>query len=1753
MKRMADFAAMELVHQSAHLRTFLAREAATGNLCWLKTTRSAPPSAAEREKLLTEIGVSGKLAGAGFPRYAAPFRMGEDGRLASLAEADGEDGSGLTLRRWIGQREAPLSVKDALRVALALAGMLKAFHQNRLVHNGLSPDSLWLNPVSFRMVPLDCGAAREPGAGASDIYASLADIPQFAYMSPEQTGHLHAAVDFRSDYYVFGLILYELLTGLRPYRANSPQEWLHAHVAGDITPPRAVRPDIPSRLEDIVMRCLARLPEARYQNAFRLHEDLEALLHPANAGGRGHGHVHANGPADPTGVPGDVPTLGERDECPEGAPAFFQVAERFAGRDRELEQLARVLPGAGDDSSPGLVLVSGEPGIGKSALIRELERRAGPSVLFVCGKFDRVHRGQPFSAWIDAFRHFVDRLLLSGEEELAAWKAAILAELEPHAEEFAALLPQIERIIGDRLKPEGTRERLPAVNPEYRFLWMTERFFRIFPRMNRPIAVVLDDWQWADGPSVSLLRHVVDRVDRRFVRCIVISRDKDDRGLDTVEALLAEMPELRLEEEAGRDRVFRMKFGPLDGRDIAEWTAASFGRKPEELAELAAFLAAASGGNPLMVREYLHLLYAERLVWFDMEDGRWAWDMFGVVKAGTRYRANQTADLLIDRLGRLPESTLRFIKAASCMGTRFDCAAVAGAIGISLREAEEAADELARLGLIAVGDDGACTFAHDRILQASHDLLDDEEKGRLNARLGKILLERPNLAGTRLFAVADHLNRGVAHLGPEDRLVAAETNRTAGHLARQAAAFSHAYRFYRSGCDLLPEDGWTAHYRLTYELKLGLAECAFLLQRPDEAGQWFAELERHARPGEDRTQALVKQIMLFARAGLLVPSISRGLAALAEYGLHVPRHPSRLRILAEWLRQRAAGRNITRLKDAPPAENERMRQVMAVIASLGPATYLQDPDLMLVLAMLGNRITFRHGIFPNSGICLVAYAAATLQMTGNCRMALAWGETAWHLAEKYGTAEDKCYTAFMYGAFLHHWGHPPEQSEAYLAKSIQLSEETGDLAFLGYGSTHLIASMLIRGVPLARLSEEVERYGAWTDRLNDPHFARFINLHRAFLRNLQGGTDGLFSFDHGSFREKDHADSLQDNRQLFDYLLCKIQVCYLHGDLEEAARHAGRLRGIIGDIIGTIVIPEAEFFCCLIALAQAGTRGRGPDRAIVASVRTKLKQFSKWEQGCPTLYAHKTLLIRAELARLAGADGEAAALYERAADAAAEAGCLKNEAIIHECAARFHQSRGNRAAFLRHLAAAWRGYQNWGAHAKAGLLMREYPELLDAAGFMPDAAAAPGGETGTGSPALPLEASLDIAAVLEAAQAISGELVLEDLLRNLLSIALRHTGGDRAVLLLQDEGEWRVAAQGKVTAMPGSLECRIMEGTPLSAFDGMARTVVQYAIRTGDMQVLDRAWQDERFGRDPYLAEHRVPSVLCLPIMLRGEMTGILYLENGKSAGVFTPARNAVLQLLSSQIAISVQNALLYERLREENVRLAGSVSRAEWSLSRSRRETAAARIENAILEERNRIAGDIHDMIDHAMTGVLAQIEAGIRLIEMQQAGQAVEKLEHARQLLRDEVNNVRRSLSMLKDETGGREDMVPDLQAFLERTREYAGVEVEADLESGLELSPAQKYVLYRTLQEGITNGIRHGRADRFDFALRRIGRGIEFVLRDNGRGTDKIKYGLGLSDMRDRVREMGGAMEMDTSPGNGCGLIIRLPDAAEGDGPV
>ncbi|MEM8780789.1 MAG: GAF domain-containing protein, partial [Cyanobacteria bacterium P01_G01_bin.49] len=374
-------------------------------------------------------------------------------------------------------------------------------------------------------------------------------------------------------------------------------------------------------------------------------------------------------------------------------------------------------------------------------------------------------------------------------------------------------------------------------------------------------------------------------------------------------------------------------------------------------------------------------------------------------------------------------------------------------------------------------------------------------------------------------------------------------------------------------------------------------------------------------------------------------------------------------------------------------------------------------------------------------------------------------------------------------------------------------------------------------------------------------------------------------------------------------------MCYLFGEKHQAVKNAVAAEEYLDGVKGMIVESPFNFYDSLAHLAVFSDISNSEQEALLERVNKNQEKMGRWAHHAPMNHLHKFHLVEAEKARVLGQVLEAEEFYEKAIAGSNENEFVQEEALAYELAAKFYLERGMDKFAQTYMKEAHYAYSRWGAKAKVEDLEAKYPQLRPKS-FPTKSITSTFAATTRYTNNNQSGEALDFATVMKASQIISGEIVLDKLLANLMKILIENAGAQTGFLILDRAGEWFIEASGEVDVD----NVTVLQS--ISIDQHLPRSVVNYVTRTRETIVENDATQQGKFTNDSYIKTHQTKSILCAPLINQGQLSGIVYLENNLTAGAFTPDRLEVIQLLSGQAAIAIANAKLYAEVKESERRL---------------------------------------------------------------------------------------------------------------------------------------------------------------------------------------------------------------------------------------
>jgi len=1403
-----------------------------------------------------------------------PLELVRDrGRTMLVVEYSG----GEPLDRHVRQ---PMEMGRFLRFAVALSAALRQLHGRGLIHKDIKSANALVDPKTGHVWLTGFGiASRLPRERQSP------DPPEFitgtlAYMAPEQTGRVNRSIDSRSDLYSLGVTLYEMLTGSLPFAASDPMEWVHCHIARQPPVPSERLRSVPASVSAITMKLLSKTAEERYQTASGVESDLR----------------HCLSQWESQGCINEF-TLGAHD-----IPDRLMIPEKLYGRDLEVETLLAAFDRIVAGGRPELVLVSGYSGIGKSAVVNELHKPlVPPRGLFASGKFDQYKRDIPYATLAQAFQSLIRPLLSKTEEELSKWRDVLREALDPNGLLIVELVPELKHIIGEQPPvPE-----LPLQEAQGRFQLVFRRFIGVFARPEHPLALFLDDLQWLDAATLDLLEDLLTQTDVQHLLLIGAYRDNE---VNATHPLRRKLGAIRQARAAVEDIVLT----PLGQDDLRQMLVDSLRCEPGRAAPLAKLIHEKTTGNPFFAIQFISMLAEEGLLSFGYSEGRWVWELNRIHAKG--YTDN-VVELMVGKLSRLPVDTQEALKRFACMGNSAEFDMLAMAYEKSLEELHQHLWEAVRTGLIFRADN-FYRFLHDRVQEAAYSMIPQQLRSAAHLRIGMLLAEHTPAEKREeaIFEIVNQLNRG-SHLisSVEERERVADLNLIAGQRAKISTAYESALKYLRAGRSLLTEATWERNYRLSFSIDYLMAECELLTAEKSAAENRLSSLAKRATNRHDFCVATRLRLTLYTTLDRSDLAADVFLDWLRRDGTVWSNHPTREDVMREYERiwELLGRRAIEELIDLPLITDPDVLDTLDVFTEIMTPSQLFDEHLNSLVICRLVTLSLEHGNCDASCFAYVWLAMFAGPRFSNYKDGFRFGQLGYDLVEKRGLTRYQARIWMNMGSTVLPWAKHVASGRELVRRAFDAAYQIGDLTFASYSWDQLVTVCLAAGDPLAAVQTECENGLAFAKRVRFGLVVELCGAQLGLILTLRGLTPTLGCLDHEDYGELDTERRLAESPNLvfaeFYYWTRKLQAHFFAGDLASAVDASKRAEPLLWTSAAMFESAEYRLFGALARAAAWDHASPEQKPRHFDSVLDHHRQLKVWAEVNPETFEDRASLVGAEIARIEGRVLEAQELYEKAIRSAHKYGFVHNEAVANELAGCFYAVRGFEKIATTYLRDARYCYLRWGADGKVRQLEQLYPQLrVDKP--MADSKA---------TILTPVE-HLDLATVIKVSEAVSGEIVFEKLINTLMRSAIEHAGAERGLLILPQGDEHRIEAEATTSTENVRV---VLRKAGVTAAD-LPTSIFHYVVRTNETVLVHDASSRNSFSEDQYIRDRCPQSVLCLPLLKQTRLLAVLYLENTLTPHAFTPARMAVLKLLASAAAISMENTRLYGDLQEREARV---------------------------------------------------------------------------------------------------------------------------------------------------------------------------------------------------------------------------------------
>jgi len=1489
------------LHESANSMVYRARRVGDRQPVILKLLNQDYPTPEQIRRYKQEYHLTSQLDS---PGIVKAYELVEWERSYAIAL---EDFGGISLKQWLKERET-FDLSEFLLMAIAITESLGQIHAQQIIHKDINPANIVFNTETKELKIIDFGIATQLSRENPTLKNPNVLEGTLAYISPEQTGRMNRSLDYRTDFYSLGVTFYEMLTKQLPYQTLDALELVHCHLAKQAISPSEIDPSIPPIISEIVLKMMAKNAEKRYQSAWGLKADLEKCRQQLES----------------------VGTLGVFPLASQDISDRFVIPQKLYGREAEIATLLAAFERVAETGKVELMMVAGYSGIGKSSLVQELYKpitaRRG---YFISGKFDQFQRNIPYSAIVAAFGGLIRQLLGESEAGLQGWREKLLKALGNNGQVIIDVIPEVAQIV-------GKQPPLPELGPtesQNRFNLVFQNFIRAFCTKEHPLVIFLDDLQWADSATLRSIELMMTDLDSQYLLLIVAYRDNE---VSPLHPSMVTIENLKKKSAI----VHQITLSPLGVEHLGQLIADTLHRDMTAVAPLAELVARKTGGNPFFANQFLNNLQAEGLITFcppqlslskenspqslgkgGSQGGGWQWD---IQQIEAQNMTDNVVELMIAQLEKLPEATQEVLRLAACIGNNFDLTTLATvseqpkqAVFPNLMAALQAGLilQISELDTELFIQD--YKFLHDRVQQAAYQSIGEEDKSVVHLQIGRLLLQNttPDSLGEQLFEIADHFNLGSALIvdrAERDRI--AKLNLLAGQRAKSATAYRAAMEYFQAGLQLLAPDCWQTTYDLSLALYEAAAEAAYLNNDFQQMEDWAEVVLQQAKTLLEKVKVYQVKIAAVIAQGDLKEAVQLGLQVLALLGLVIPEatSPEEVQTSLEQTTARLNEWGIETPIDLPVLTNPLHLAAMEIVSNICSAAFIAAPETVQTILIAQVNLSISAG---NSAYVYSTYGLLLRITVNDIESSYQFGKLALRLVERLNVTQVKAKLLVNCGGHLTHWKEHLQESTQLLIAGYHSGVETGDFEFAGYCAAYVCECLYLSGHGLGDLEQQIGLYSKAVQQIGQEGPLNWIAIFWQAVHNLLGKATVPSRLIGDVYNEAEALPlAIQSNNRielLFLYAN-RLILGYLLGEMSQVLENASQAKACMEVLVGMPIVSAIYFYESLACLELATKAPAAEQARLLEQVEANQKTMTNWATHAPMNFLHKVQLVEAERHRVFGNDRAAMDDYDRAIAGAKEHGYLQEEALAYELAAKFYLGLGKDLIARTYFQEAYYAYSHWGATIKIQLLSKQYPQFLGSSPTRQTTTSSTGSNSIANSRTGQSVAALDLASFMKASQAISGEIMLDKLLAKLMKILIENAGAQTGFLILEKAGKWVIEASGNVE----NNHVTVLQS--ISINNNLPLSIISYVTRTRKTVVEEDAARLGEFIKDSYIKTNQIKSLISAPLINQGQLSGIIYLENNLTTNAFTPERLEIIQLLSGQAAIALDNARLYNKLEEK-------------------------------------------------------------------------------------------------------------------------------------------------------------------------------------------------------------------------------------------
>lgn len=1385
--------------------------------------------------------------------------------------------------------EYSFSLREFLEIAIKIVTTLEEIHIANIIHKNINSYNIFydINTKQLKITNFAVASVLTREKYQDKFREEDLDILEstLAYISPEQTGRIGKKLDYRTDFYSLGIILYELLTGMLPFNSEDSLNLFYCHIAKIPTNPSLINPSIPVIISDIIIKLMAKNLHERYQSAWGLKKDLNNCLQQLNL----------------TEIIDSFPLARE------DISDKFLISNKIYNREENSQILLNKWNNISNQCQTEIIFIIGNSGIGKSSLVEEVYTQINENKsYFISGKFDQFHQSNPYNVLINTFQKLVKQKLKENQENIDNWKNQLLKNLGINAQVIIDIIPDIKLIIGEQLPVV----ELNSYETETRFNLVFQNFMKCCCTKENPLVIFLDDLQWADDATLKLMELII--LNNNLPHLLFIGAYRDNEVNDN-HALTMMMNNIKKHQGI----INTIHLQDLTINHISDLIADTLHCDIEEVKLLSKLVLKKTKGNPFFIKQFLQTLYFKKLINFDYHQYKWRWDIKNI---SAQNITDNVVKLMVNQLIFLPKYLQFFIQLCACIGNKFNLSTL---LIIYEKPSEKILEELRILidyGLIvSVSSEEEINnyqFLHDRVQQVAYNLINDQEKSKIHLTIGKLLFTTYNdiEKEEHLFDIVEHWNKGKNLINSfEEKENLIKLNLKVVKKAKKSIAYDMAKVYLEHSIELLDINYWHHQYDLSLKLYTLSAEIAYLIGN-------YQEMQIMAQKVLDNARNIIDKIVIYkifigveiANSNMSL-AIDIGRKALKELSIELPTSPTSFDInnALQHLNNQLENRNIEDLIKLPINRNAEGEAILEILAMLYPSFFQSMPNILPWVSATMVSLSIKFGNLRHSAIGYCIHGMALCSFLSEVKKGYSFGKLAMDLIDIDSKQKFQGLSLQIFGCIIQCRSEPIRNSLITLKKSYEITLETGDLINVGYNSLVYCFTAFFAGMELKTLETELINYYESLTVIRQDSAKTYLEMTWQTIKNLQETSPQphllIGELYDETIKIEQHL-SHQELTAIAQVYIYKLLLAYHFGEYQWAQYYINQAQPYLSALGGIVFVPYYYYYTGL----TYGALWENQDNQDETIEKIEYYQaiLSYWAEDTPVNYKSKWHLVEAEKYRILNDKAKAIEHYDKAIELAKKNEFINEVALANELAGKFYLSWEKEKLAQFYFQESLYYYNLWGATAKVANFQQAYSRFLSPITTSSNSSV----DTNKTTNGNNSRHNLDLITLVKASQAIATDIELESLLQTLMNILIENAGVQTGCLLLHN-GDTSEELDTFTIAINTRDNHHFLYPDKTIA-QVMPESIFHYVVRSKEVICLDYPYLTGDFTDDSYIQSVQPFSILCYPLINQGSLLGIVYLENNLTTGACNIQSVEVLQILSGQCAIAIKNAQLYNQVK---------------------------------------------------------------------------------------------------------------------------------------------------------------------------------------------------------------------------------------------